>query len=138
MQPYFYSISINFLNKIITRYWIQSQIIRKLNPTKSPRTPPQSATREENGNASTSFWIWMISVLKIGRKIVPTPSIGITISSPFNWRKEKLSMRISIDYKSKLEVPNLLDTQWRSMAFGSELCQTAPLWICQQYWGINY
>ena len=32
-----------------------SQTIRKLNPKNSPRMPPQSATSESSGNASSSF-----------------------------------------------------------------------------------
>ena len=33
---------------------MKSQIMRKLNPRKRPRMPPQSATRDRRGNASCS------------------------------------------------------------------------------------
>ena len=51
----------------------QSQTIRKLKPTKSPSTPPMSATRETVEKASSSLKTWTEAVAKIGTKIVPLP-----------------------------------------------------------------
>ena len=44
-----------FLDKLSTIFIIQSQIMRKLKPMKRPRMPPQSATREMKGKASSSL-----------------------------------------------------------------------------------
>ena len=49
-------------DQIFKHFMIQSQIIRKLNPMKSPRIPPQSATREPNGNAISSFKTCTVSL----------------------------------------------------------------------------
>ena len=62
-----------------------SQIIRKLNPRKSPRIPPQSATRDMNGNTSTSFLIKIFSLVNIGNSFNPwdphIPSLTSDVSA---------------------------------------------------------
>ena len=49
----------------------QSQTIRKLKPTKSPSTPPMSATRDPTEKASSSLKTWTEAVANIGTKNVP-------------------------------------------------------------------
>ena len=49
---------------------IQSQIIRKLNPMKSPRQPPQSATRDGKENAFSSFLTMTESLENTGHSSV--------------------------------------------------------------------
>ena len=50
---------------------IHSQIIRKLNPRKSPRMPPQSATSDIKGKASTSFLTRIFSNENMGNSFDP-------------------------------------------------------------------
>ena len=50
---------IHFLN-LIKSSKTAVQIIRKLNPMKRPSTPPQSATRDSNGKASSSVSIFIL------------------------------------------------------------------------------
>ena len=49
----------NFLN-LMKSSKTADQIIRKLNPMKRPSTPPQSATRDSNGKASSSVSIFIL------------------------------------------------------------------------------
>ena len=64
------------LDKAIT---IQSQIMMKLKPMKSPSTPPQSATREPKEKASSSLITWMDPLENFGTNSVD--SIGCLDSS---------------------------------------------------------
>ena len=52
-----------------------SQIMRKLNPRKRPRIPPQSATRDRKGKASCSF----------SRRIVWLPKIRVIWVNLLSW-----------------------------------------------------
>ena len=46
------------------------QIIRKLKPMKRPSTPPQSATRDSKGKASTSDSTLIVLEVRMTEKIV--------------------------------------------------------------------
>ena len=54
------------LDKAMT---IQSQIMMKLKPMKSPSTPPQSATREPKEKASSSLITWIESLPNDGARL---------------------------------------------------------------------
>ena len=69
LWSYFLLIFLTTKNKISI---IHSQILKKLNPRKSPRMPPQSATRDTNGKASTSFLTRTFSQVNIGHNFDPS------------------------------------------------------------------
>ena len=53
-------------NEILSsKHKTKSQSIRKLNPTNSPRIPPQSATRDWKGKARCSRWTRTFSLPKM-------------------------------------------------------------------------
>ena len=54
-----------------------SHNIRKLNPKNRPRTPPQSATRELKGKATSSLLTRILSPANSGHTCIPSPAIGI-------------------------------------------------------------
>ena len=61
---------------------MQSQTMRKLNPMNIPRMPPQSATREENGKASSSLYTWRNLLENVGRRIglwYPSATYGSSV-----------------------------------------------------------
>ena len=58
-----------------------SQIMRKLKPTKRPRMPPQSATRDRKGKASCSLSRRIVSLPKI-RVISVNLLSGATCGAP--------------------------------------------------------
>ena len=62
-----------------SRRTIQSQIIRKLNPMKSPRQPPQSATRDAKENASCSFLTRTESLANTGNSSVLALGISVGV-----------------------------------------------------------
>ena len=77
--PYYHFIRLlNLLAQNIT----QSHTIKKLKPMNNPSTPPQSATKEPNENASSSLWICMMLLSYIGIKVVLLD--GILIGSSVN------------------------------------------------------
>ena len=49
---------------------MRSQIMMKLNPINRPSTPPQSATRDSKGKASTSVSIRIVLEVRIMERIV--------------------------------------------------------------------
>ena len=49
---------------------IKSQTIMKLKPIKSPRIPPQSATRSANGNSISSFCTERMELVNMKERIV--------------------------------------------------------------------
>ena len=79
-EVYWYITATNFIRRSLDLYcyillhiafkcdidvWIISQTMMKLNPMKSPRTPPQSATRDPIEYASSSFSVRMDGLSKL-------------------------------------------------------------------------
>ena len=86
-----------------------SQTIRKLKPKKSPRTPPQSATRESKEKANSSFRTRILSLVKDTLKSVVLKLWYFISGFPFTWNNEDLSE--SVSHLSPY-------TQWRNMVAG--------------------
>ena len=78
MYVLFIQILMTLMIQNIRKSIIHSQIIRKLNPRKSPRMPPQSATRESRGKASISLLTRIFSNENTGHNLNPVvPSYGM-------------------------------------------------------------
>ena len=68
---------------------IQSQIIKKLNPMKSPRQPPQSATRDAKENAFASFLTMTESLANTGHSVIfAVGDIGACAICNFNHHRK--------------------------------------------------
>ena len=71
--------SLLLVASLSSRRTIQSQIIRKLNPMKSPRQPPQSATRDAKENASSSLLTRTESLANTGNSSVLALGISVGV-----------------------------------------------------------
>ena len=74
---------------ILTAHTIQSKTIIKLNPMNSPRTPPQSATKEDSGKAGSSLITSTVFVENTRVKWVPGSTDGPVNGSSVNWERYK-------------------------------------------------
>ena len=106
------------LDKAIT---IQSQIMMKLKPMKSPSTPPQSATREPKEKASSSLITWMDPLETFGTNSVD--SIGYLDSSTTYFEINLLFIILYLNHK-RITHPILHEGTWHQTfcVFNELLC----------------
>ena len=105
----------------MTIFTTQSQIMRKLNPMKRPRMPPQSATSEMKGKASSSLWTSTMLLENIGWYIVVVFSIGVKSGSSLTYihqkvrvwvcKREFLSIKLK-DYKTMSTATYFIFHEW--------------------------
>ena len=91
-----YAQRIVLLQNLSTPHMIQSNTMRKLNPMKSPNTPPTSATRERAGQASTSFRTWILLLTKDGRRIVYALAVIVGSSTNCNVTFTQIYIKICV------------------------------------------